>query len=324
MCSTTRLEYKVALLIVAWLPLGRGVEGQESSVAGKFREAALRAVKSHRGGVFVVEIQGTVQVRHSRVFEHTFTVEQVIKPYRIDGGAYYIPLVINELTSDGKPTLRINKRYLVITRLKFGPYGFLFLDDASDLSSKGMEGLLEELRVLAKDRAVYGSSFFLRYYLQEPLDIDGVRTSHADGFVDPNAFGFTKDELRQALREGKQVLLAQDQDSRSLSVRGNDNDVLFKVVEQLAGLPTTKEDVWVHIPMTTSQLEKRSERMIGPYRMSQWCIYRFYIIVVDTPSEGRPVLKGYMPVISKNDRTVRTLRSLIKDLGEGKEKRGRL
>ncbi|MHC4493147.1 MAG: hypothetical protein ACYTDU_16160, partial [Planctomycetota bacterium] len=77
--------------------------------------SAKEAIRSHKGGVFVVRIEGTDRLHRWAVW-HIFTVEDVLKPFRNDDGAYFVPLTINERTpNDGKSRLQVGERYLIVT-----------------------------------------------------------------------------------------------------------------------------------------------------------------------------------------------------------------
>jgi hypothetical protein len=313
-------------LIVAGLPaIAHRVSAADDLLPPGFREVALRAIESTVGGVFVVEVQASWPVRRSRVFEHMFRVEEVVKPYRThagsDSGTYYVPLSVNELTVDRKPILHAGKRYANVTKLDFTPYGAVCLDDAFEISSDRKDGILKELRAMTEGRATYGSSVWLRYYLGFPLDVDGVRTSHSDGFLDPDAFGFTREELRKVLGAGMQVLLTEFRHLRKPFTPTN--GPLFHVVEHLAGPSSAEKDIRMQFE-TYSQLVDRSEAMPWPYKVSNLVSFRLYVVVVDLRGEEKPRLKMFMPVIGENDRTVRAIRARLKELVESTPERRKL
>jgi len=309
-------------LITALLVIGIGPTGvsQKSCLPERFRDSAIRALESPLCGVFVVNMQAMFQQRRSRVFYHAFTVDEVIKPYRSDG-TFWVPLGANELTSDRKPTLLAGKRYLILTGLKYLLYGWLYVEDHFPLEKAGHDDrVIAELRELARKHAAYGSSRLLEYYFEQPLDVGGVTTRHADGHVDPEVFGLARETVRDAVGEGKRVLLA-----RYINARGRrmgPRDYRFEIVEGLGSEGRPGERLWVHRSETYSEIVARSRQLPTPYKAPTLQRWRLYVILVENRDEGPPVLRALLPTINEDNRTVRMIRSWVKEKGDSNAKGG--
>ncbi|MCK6461912.1 MAG: hypothetical protein L6Q95_18685, partial [Planctomycetes bacterium] len=112
--------------------------------------SAKEAIRSHKGGVFVVRIEGTDRLARWAVW-HIFTVEEVLKPYRNDDGAYFVPLTVNERTpADGQSRLQAGERYLIVTRLEWAAWSPLYVREAFHLGAADNARLLDEIRAETK------------------------------------------------------------------------------------------------------------------------------------------------------------------------------
>lgn len=279
-------------------------------------ESAKEAIRSRKGGVFVVRIEGTDRLARWAVW-HIFTVEDVLKPYRNDEGAYFVPLTINERTPvDGQPRLRAGERYLIVTRLEWAAWSPLYVKEAFHLGAADNARLLDEIRAETKKHAVYGSSRYLRSEVGERLglEVSGVQTPHADGYVDPEPFGITPEGLREAVKAGMDVLLVRFVDSKGAALIAQDWQV--EILEDLAR-GKAKNRLWVHDPEKYDDRFARSEKMPVPYRLPKVLPHRRYVILVDPRAKGPPLMKSMVPVISDDDPTVRKIRSWVRDAAGG-------
>lgn len=279
-------------------------------------ESAKEAIRSRKGGVFVVRIEGTDRLARWAVW-HIFTVEDVLKPYRSDEGAYFVPLTINERTPvDGQSRLQAGERYLIVTRLEWAAWSPLYVKEAFHLGAADNAGLLDEIRAETKKHAVYGSSRYLRSEIGERLglEVSGVQTPHADGYVDPEPFGVTREGVLEAVKAGMDVLLVRFVDSKGAALIAQDWQV--ETLEDLAKGRITKR-LWVHDPEKYDDRFARSEKMPAPYRLPKVLPHRRYVILVDPSAEGLPLMKGMVPVISDDDPTVRKIRAWVRDAAGG-------
>jgi len=273
--------------------------------------AAREAVRSHKGGVFVVRIEDTSRLARWAVW-HVVTVAEVVKPYRNDKGAYYVPLTINERTpDDGKSRLQVGERYLIVTQLQWAAWSPLYVEKALHLGATGNGRLLEEIRTETKKHAVYGSSWYLTSEQGGEVEwqgISGVQTTHANGYVDPEPFGVTREGVREAVLAGMQVLLVRFVDSRGKGLIPQ--DWLVEVLEDLGGREAAKR-FWVHDPEDYDAKFARGKKMPAPYRPPRRMPHRRYVIVVDPRADGMPLMKHIVPVIDDDGPTVRKIRSWI-------------
>jgi hypothetical protein len=273
--------------------------------------SAKEAIRSHKGGVFVVRIEGTDRLHRWAVW-HIFTVEDVLKPFRNDDGAYFVPLTINERTpNDGKSRLQVGERYLIVTLLQWAAWSPLYVEKALRLDATGNARLLEEIRAEAKKHAVYGSSDYLLREQggeREVLETSGVQTPHADGYVDPEPFGVTRKGVREAVEAGMDVLLVRFVDSRR--ARLISQEFLVEVLEDLAGRKVTRP-LWVRRPEKNEEWFARSKKMPAPYKLPDVLPHRRYVIVVDPRADGLPAMKSIVPAIHDDGPTVRKIRSWV-------------
>ena len=306
-------------IVAAALAVGMPVHGQDRALPDSMRISASKAIRSRLGGVFVVKIQDTYQHRRSRVFGHAFTVEEVLKPYRNDAGIYWIPLEVNELTSDGKPALEIGKRYLIVTSLKFFAYGWLYVDDKIELGA-GDDELMQSMRIMVARDAAYGSTPYLDNSMAGSFDARGLRSPHPDGRLDPVAFGLTRDMARGAKSKGMDLIVARVLDARTTKEGGGDLNV--SVIEDLLGKGVEKgQELWLHDPETNEHWHDRSKTMAEPYKLSRFGRGYVGVFLIERRRDGLPVLKVQVPEIHENGPTVRTIRGWVEDKENGRESR---
>ena len=194
----------LCMVAVSFCSLASGV-GQEAGGPSAFLSSADEAIVDKQKCILLVDVTAD-RVLWSRreILGHAFSIIRAVKPFRSDDGTFYFPLNVWELKANQK--LNSGRRYLVVGELVISLSCSLRLIDAieCDANEKQSSRLIDLIAERVSKRASFGSSKALDFC---NMWCDSAFSPYADGYVDPDVFGFDVDSIKTAIAEGNEVLV---------------------------------------------------------------------------------------------------------------------